>query len=43
MIDTFEMTDMNGITTYVRLVNGETATIMTLTEYEKEYPDAPKS
>ena len=38
MIDTFEMTDLSGTTTYVRIVNGETATIMTLAEYEKEHP-----
>jgi hypothetical protein len=36
MIETFEMEDANGITTYVRIVNGEVATIMTKETYDKQ-------
>jgi hypothetical protein len=40
MIDTFEIEDANGITTFVRIVNGETATIMTKENYDKQQAQA---
>jgi hypothetical protein len=36
MIETFEMEDANGVTTFVRIVNGDTATIMTQENYDKQ-------
>jgi hypothetical protein len=35
MIETFEIENANGITTFVRIVNGDTATIMTKAEYDR--------
>jgi hypothetical protein len=35
MIETFEQETVNGVVTFVRLVNGETATIMTKETYDK--------
>ena len=35
MIETFEIENANGITTFVRIVNGDTATIMTKAEHDR--------
>ena len=43
MIETFEMEDANGITEYVRIVNGDTATIMTKENYDKQQAEAALS
>ena len=43
MIDTFEIEDANGITTFVRIVNGDTATIMTKENYDKQQAEAALS
>ena len=40
MIETFEMEDANGITTFVRIVNGDTATIMTKSTYDEQQAQA---
>jgi hypothetical protein len=39
MIETFEQETMNGLVTYVRIVNGDTATIMTKENYDKQQAD----
>jgi hypothetical protein len=36
MIETFEQETMTGIVTFVRIVNGETATIMSKEIYDKQ-------
>jgi hypothetical protein len=36
MIETFEQETMSGLVTFVRIVNGDTATIMTKETYDKQ-------
>jgi len=36
MIETFEMEDASGVKEFVRIVNGETATIMLKSTYEAQ-------
>jgi|LakMenE18May11ns_1017448.scaffolds.fasta_scaffold8410297_1 flagellar biosynthesis GTPase FlhF len=36
MIETFQVESMNGVIDFVRIVNGDTATIMTQENYDKQ-------
>ena len=36
MIETFEMEDANGVKEFVRIVNGDTATIMLKSTYDEQ-------